>query len=204
VRCRAWRCGRPGAGAAGTPSPCHWVRPGPVRAPGRAQRRPGRRAGRGRLPPIRKAKPARSASWRDWAVQDRFERCRRGTRVVLRQLQCCRGDGYLAVFAALPAKSGECLLGATGLAGAHQGMQRCPCPGRSSAAYAMSPACPVCIRPAASRRLIKHACSRRELAGRARAKSYAGRPVVSWPARRWPRTGSWSPGCGRGAICRRW
>src|SRR5260370_40500223 len=35
----------------------------------------------------------------------------------------------------------------------------------------------------------------RELAGRVRAKSYAVRPVVSWPARRWRRTGSWSPGC---------
>ena len=55
----------------------------------------------------------------NWAVQDRFERRRRGTRVVLRQPQRCRGDAYLAVFAALLAKPGECLLGWLGLAEAH-------------------------------------------------------------------------------------
>jgi hypothetical protein len=91
----------PGRGAAGTPLPRHWVRPGPVRAPGRAQRRPGRRA---RSSPARKPRRARSASGRELADQDWFERRRRGTRVVLRQPQCCRGDAYLAVFAALLAE----------------------------------------------------------------------------------------------------
>jgi hypothetical protein len=47
----------------------------------------------------------------------------------LRQAQRCCGDAYLAVFAALLAQPGERLLGALGLAEAHQGMQRCPCPG---------------------------------------------------------------------------
>jgi hypothetical protein len=37
----------------------------------------------------------------------------------LRQPQRCRGDAYLAVFAALLAKPGECLLGWLGLAEAH-------------------------------------------------------------------------------------
>jgi hypothetical protein len=37
----------------------------------------------------------------------------------LRQPQRCRGDAYLAVFAALLVKPGECLLGALGLAEAH-------------------------------------------------------------------------------------
>ncbi len=37
----------------------------------------------------------------NWAVQDRFARRRRGTRVVLRPPQCCRGDAYLAVFRGL-------------------------------------------------------------------------------------------------------
>jgi hypothetical protein len=36
-----------------------------------------------------------------------------------RQPQRCRGDAYLAAFAALLAKPGECLLGWLGLAGAH-------------------------------------------------------------------------------------
>jgi hypothetical protein len=37
----------------------------------------------------------------------------------LRQPQRCRGDAYLAMFAALPAKPGECLPGALGVAEAH-------------------------------------------------------------------------------------
>jgi hypothetical protein len=51
---------------------------------------------------------------------NRFERRCRGTRVVLRQPQRCRSDAYLAVFAALLAKRGKCLLGRLGLAEAHQ------------------------------------------------------------------------------------
>jgi hypothetical protein len=43
----------------------------------------------------------------------------------LRQPQRCRGDAYLATFAALLAKPGECLPGALGLAETHQGMQQC-------------------------------------------------------------------------------
>jgi len=54
----------PGRGA-GTPSSCRRVRPGPVRVSGRARRRPGRWAGRGRSPRARKAEPARSAGWRE-------------------------------------------------------------------------------------------------------------------------------------------
>jgi hypothetical protein len=164
VRCWHDAPAGPGRGVAGTPSLCHWVRPGPVRAPGRVQRRPGRRTRRGRSPPAGKPSQPGPPVGGNWAAQDRFERRRRGTRVVSRQPQRCRGDAYLAVFAALLAKPGECLLGALGLARAHQGMQRCPCPGDEVVRrYATSPACPVCIRPAASRRLIKHARSRREL-----------------------------------------
>src|SRR6266702_2763243 len=37
-----------------------------------------------------------------------------------------------------------------------------------------------------------------------RVTSRAGRPAAHRSARRRRKTGSWSPGCGRAAICRRW
>jgi len=79
---------------------------------------------------------------------NRFERRCRGRRVVLRQPQRCRSDAYLAVFAVLLAKPGECLLGWLGLAEAHQVCSGARVQGDEVVRrYVTSPACPVCIRP---------------------------------------------------------
>ena len=57
------------------------------------------------------------------AVQDRREGGGRRVRVVLGEPQRRGGDTHLAVFAVLVAEAGEDLLGAFGLAEAHQGVQ---------------------------------------------------------------------------------
>ena len=100
------------------------ARPGRARVQGHVPRRRGRRARPGRSPRAGKPRPARCAGQRSGIAQDRREHGGRRLRVVLGEPLHRRGDAQLPAVAVLFFEAGEGLLGAFGVAEAHQGMDQ--------------------------------------------------------------------------------